>query len=83
MRDRGDEFDLDESDDLDEDEGDDRRHDALPALPRHDLRRLRALPALRRIPLPRGRTPRQPPWWVVAGVGVCLVIVFRWIIKLH
>jgi uncharacterized protein (DUF983 family) len=85
MRDRDDEFDLDESDDLDDEGGDEDDSGETMPCP-HCLGTI--YDDSERCPhcgeyLSRGDAPRQPPWWVVAGVGVCLVIVFRWIIKLH
>ena len=29
--------------------------------------------------LSREDAPRRRPWWIVVGVVVCLVIVYRWI----
>ena len=81
MRDRDDEFDLDEDDDLDEDNG---SGETMPCP--HCFGTI--YDDSERCPhcgeyLSREGAPRPPPpCWVILGVGVCLVIVFRWIVKL-
>lgn len=81
MRDRDDEFDLDESDDLDDEAGD---SDAIATMPcPHCLGTI--FDDSERCPrcgeyLTREAAPSRPPWWVVVGVGIALVIVARWIV---
>jgi uncharacterized protein (DUF983 family) len=83
MRDRDDEFDLDESDDLDEEDGDSGESMPCP----HCFGTI--YDDSERCPhcgeyLSREDAPRPPPpWWIILGVGVCLVIVFRWIFPFH
>lgn len=85
MRDRDDEFDLDESDDLDDDAEDDDSGETMPCP--HCFGTI--YDDSERCPhcgeyLSREDEPRPPPpWWVILGIGICLVIVFRWIVTLR
>jgi hypothetical protein len=31
--------------------------------------------------IPREDAPPRKPWWMVLGVGVCLYVVYRWIVR--
>jgi uncharacterized protein (DUF983 family) len=82
MRDRDDEFDLDESDDLDDEDQDDASAVTMPCP--HCSGTI--YDDSERCPhcgeyLSREDLPYRPPWWVVVGVGICLVIVARWIVR--
>jgi hypothetical protein len=75
-----DEFDLDESDDLDDDEDE----DSAVTLPcPHCFGTI--YDDSERCPhcgmyLSREDRPLRPPWWIVMGVSVALLIVARWIV---
>jgi hypothetical protein len=78
MRDKDDEFDLDESDELDDDEA-----PALMPCP-HCLGTITE--ETQRCPhcgdyLSEDEIPRRPPWWIVMGVMACLLVVLRWVVR--
>ncbi|MDX2038125.1 MAG: zinc ribbon domain-containing protein [Isosphaeraceae bacterium] len=78
MRDRDDEFDLEESDELHDDE-------AAVLLPcPHCLGTI--VEETPRCPhcgewLSEETPATRPPWWIVMGVMVCLLVVLRWIVR--
>ncbi len=74
-----DEFDLDESDELDEDEDDSNVSMPCP----HCFGTI--YDDSERCPhcglyLSREDRPFRPPWWILMGVCICLLIVARWIV---
>jgi hypothetical protein len=88
MRNRDDEFDLDESDDLDDDadlgldEADDDSAVAMPCP--HCFGTIyddsECCPHCGEY-LSREDMPFRPPLWIVLGVSICLVIVVTWIAR--
>ena len=89
MRGRDDEFDLDESDDLDDDgpgydDGPDVDPDLVMMPCPHCFGTI--YDDSERCPhcgdyLSKDDVPFRPPLWIVVGVGVCLVMIARWIVR--
>jgi hypothetical protein len=80
MRDRDDEFDVDESDDLDDEDSSDAVTMPCPHCFGTIYDDSERCPHCGQY-LSREDLPYRPPLWVVIGVSICLVVVATWIVR--